>query len=222
MLPLTLTLPVRVAVVESEDVRVTTEAVAYERLVASAESYRARYADRGLDSPGVVDGVKAARSLFRALKVDPTKIRPSSEALLRRALKQKPLYQINTLVDVGNWCSLDFLLPLGLYDLDKIVGGVRLREGREGESYVGIANKKVNVAGRYVLVDEQGPFGSPVTDSLRTSITESTSRAVMSIFAPPDYDTDQLSAHADTAATRIRAICGGRTTRIELLLGAKT
>jgi DNA/RNA-binding domain of Phe-tRNA-synthetase-like protein len=220
MFQLTLTLPVRVAVIESEDVRVTTEAAAYERLMRSAEGYRTRYADRGLDSPGVVDGVKAARSLFRALKVDPTKTRPSSEALLRRALKNKPLYRINTLVDAGNWCSLDFLLPLGLYDLDKIVGGVTLREGREGESYVGIANKTVNVAGRYVLVDEDGPFGSPVTDSLRTSITEATTRAVMSIFAPAGHDPDQLATHADTAATRIREICGGRTSRIELLSGA--
>lgn len=220
MFQLKLTLPVRVAVIETEGVRVTTEAVGYDRLMESAESYRSRYADRGLDSPGVVDGVKAARSLFRALKVDPTKTRPSSEALLRRALKSKPLYRINTLVDVGNWCSLDFLLPLGLYDLDKIEGGVTLREGREGESYVGIANKTVNVAGRYVLVDETGPFGSPVTDSLRTSISASTSRAVMSIFAPSDYNPNQLSTHADTAATRIREICGGQTTRIELLMGA--
>ena len=85
---------------------------------------------------------------------------------------------------------------------------------------MGIANKTVNVAARYVLVDEDGPFGSPVTDSLRTSITDATTRAVMSIFAPPDYDPDQLATHADTAATRIREICGGQTTRVELLSGA--
>jgi len=90
---------VRVAVIEVEGVRVTTEPVAHERLVESGKGDRTRYAARGLNSPGVVDGAKAARSLFQALKVAPTKIRPSSEALLRRTLRQKPLSRINTLVD---------------------------------------------------------------------------------------------------------------------------
>jgi DNA/RNA-binding domain of Phe-tRNA-synthetase-like protein len=221
MLELSLTLPVQVAVIEAEAVRVTRDDTAFRRLNDTAQAYRTRYAGRGADSPGVVEGVQAARHLFRALKVDPTKTRPSSEALLRRGLKGKPLYQINTLVDLGNWCSLDFLLPLGLYDLDKIDGPVTLREGRPGESYVGIANKKVNVTGRYVLVDATGPFGSPVTDSLRTSISDETTRGVMTIFAPADYAADQLTAHADVAAARIREICGGRTTRVELLRGGE-
>jgi DNA/RNA-binding domain of Phe-tRNA-synthetase-like protein len=221
MLELSLTLPIRVAAIEAEDVRVARDDTAYRRLTDTAEAYRARYADRGVNSPGVVEGVQAARTLFRALKVDPTKTRPSSEALLRRGLKGKPLYQINTLVDVGNWCSLDFLLPLGLYDLDKIVGPVTLREGQPDESYIGIANKTVNVTGRYVLVDQTGPFGSPVTDSLRTSIGDNTTRAVMTIFAPPDYAADQLTAHAHVAAERIREICGGRTARVDLLSGSE-
>jgi len=219
MISLTLTLPIRVAVIEADDVRVTEEDSAYRRLSECAASYGVRYAERGIDSPGSVEGVQTARALFRLLGIDPTKTRPSSEALLRRSLKGKSLYHINTLVDVGNWCSLDFLLPLGLYDTDTIAGDVVLRQGNDGESYQGIADKTVNVAGRYCLADEQGPFGSPVTDSLRTSITLNTTRAVMILFAPPDYDADTLVDHAQTAADRIVEICGGRTVRTELLGG---
>jgi len=76
--------------------------------------------------------VLPARQLYRDIGIDPTKNRPSSEALLRRTLKGKGLYQINSVVDTCNFCSLQFLLPIGLYDFDKIEGCVILRIGMDG------------------------------------------------------------------------------------------
>jgi DNA/RNA-binding domain of Phe-tRNA-synthetase-like protein len=219
MLSVTLTLPVHAAVIECAQLTVTGDQSGFRRLRAVADGYAARHAKDGPSPPGVVQEVRAARSLFRALGVDPTKTRPSSEALLRRALKGKPLYSINTLVDVGNWCSLEFLLPLGLYDRHKIHGSVVLRPGRPDEGYQGIAEKTVHVEGRYVLVDDLGPFGSPVTDSLRTSVTLDTTNAVMIIFAPPEYDPERLSQQAQTAARRMTEVCGGRTLDVRLLDG---
>ncbi len=57
----------------------------------------------------------AVRAMYRRVGLDPTKRRPSSEALLRRVRKGEPLPRINSLVDVCNWCSLEFQLPYGLY-----------------------------------------------------------------------------------------------------------
>ena len=62
--------------------------------------------------------VKAVRTIFHKTGVDPTRYRPSSEALLRRVLKGKGLYFINSVVDVVNYFSLKTLLPMGVFDAD--------------------------------------------------------------------------------------------------------
>jgi DNA/RNA-binding domain of Phe-tRNA-synthetase-like protein len=62
-------------------------------------SFRERYGQgRSSEVPGAGD----ARTLYKALGIDPTKTRPSNEALLRRALRGETLYRINTLVDALN------------------------------------------------------------------------------------------------------------------------
>ena len=95
-------------------------------------SLRDRYgAGRSSEVPGAAD----ARTLYKALGIDPTKTRPSNEALLRRALKGEPLYRVNTLVDALNLCSLREQLPFGLYDLDRVRPPVVLRQGLPGEGY---------------------------------------------------------------------------------------
>ena len=76
--------------------------------------------------------VTAVRTMYKRVGIDPTKTRPSSEALLRRVRKGDSLPRINSMVDVCNWCSFEFQLPYGLYDADQIEGEVELRLGLEG------------------------------------------------------------------------------------------
>ena len=102
--------------------------------------------------------VTAVRTMYKRVGLDPTKTRPSSEALLRRVRKGDPLPRINSMVDVCNWCSFEFQLPYGLYDADRIEGEVELRLGRSGESYPGIRKDDVHVGGRITLADALGPF----------------------------------------------------------------
>src|SRR5437867_10216589 len=122
-------------------------------------------------APGAIAGLAAARDLYRAFGIDPTRTRPSSEALLRRVLQGKPFPAILNAVDVCNLCALLFLLPIGLYDAHRVRGAVTLRRGRPGETYQGIRKDEVHLEGRPVLADEEGPFGNPTSDSLRTCVT---------------------------------------------------
>jgi len=86
---------------------------------------------------------------------------------------------------------------------------VTLRLGGEGESYEGIRKGPVQVAGRPVLVDAEGPFGNPTSDSLRTSITLATTRCLAVAYAPSSYSPARLDDVLDrTAALLVRA-CGG-------------
>ncbi|OGG04523.1 MAG: hypothetical protein A3F83_03780 [Candidatus Glassbacteria bacterium RIFCSPLOWO2_12_FULL_58_11] len=161
-------------------------------------------------SLGEVPGIQAARQFYRAIGVDPTRVRPSSEALLKRVLKGRELYRINSLVDTLNYCSLSFMLPVGLYDLERITGDtIRLRKGAAGESFEGIRKDRVNLEGRYALFDEEGPFGSPTADSERTSITCRTRCALTVIFAPSGIPPEELEEQARFTAAQIERFGGG-------------
>ncbi len=139
--------------------------------------------------------LRPARDLYRAVGMEPTRIRPSSEALFRRVIKGKPLYQINSIVDACNYLSLSFLLPIGLYDLRKIEGNIHFRFGENGEEYEGIGKESVHVGGRLCLADNRGAFGNPSADSLRTAIDLHSEQVLMVIFAPFKYAEAQLQQH---------------------------
>jgi DNA/RNA-binding domain of Phe-tRNA-synthetase-like protein len=152
----------------------------------------------------------AVRTMYKRVGIDPTKTRPSSEALLRRVRKGDTLPRINSMVDVCNWCSFEFQLPYGLYDAAQIQGDVTLRIGREGESYPGIRKDDVHVGGRIALVDTRGPFGNPTSDSARTMVTTATTRALLVVFAPREVDIARLARVMDTTSERMQQFTGCR------------
>jgi DNA/RNA-binding domain of Phe-tRNA-synthetase-like protein len=152
--------------------------------------------------------IAAVRTMYKRVGLDPTKTRPSSEALLRRVRRGDSLPRINSMVDVCNWCSLEFQLPYGLYDASRIDGDVELRIGNDGESYPGIRKDDVNVGGRITLADTQGPFGNPTSDSARTMVTTSTTRALLVVFAPREVDARRLAVVLDSTSSRMTEFTG--------------
>ena len=155
---------------------------------------------------------QAVRAMYRRIGLDPTKTRPSSEALLRRVRKGDRLPRINTLVDICNWCSLEFQLPYGLYDVSALQPPVVLRIGHEGESYPGIRKDVVNVADRLTLADQAGPFGNPTSDSARTMVTEATAAVLAVVFAPAQTTQGRLAWVLEVTAQRLIQFAGGRQT----------
>lgn len=151
---------------------------------------------------------QVVRAMYRRVGLDPTRTRPSSEALLRRVRRGDALPRINSLVDVCNWCSLEFQLPYGLYDLARVRPPVELRLGREDEAYPGIRKDVVHVAGRITLADAAGPFGNPTSDSARTAVSTATNEALCVVFAPADTPLSRLDAVLETTAARFREFTG--------------
>jgi DNA/RNA-binding domain of Phe-tRNA-synthetase-like protein len=144
---------------------------------------------------GETGQVGRARELYRRFGIDPTRVRPSSEALLRRLKKGDPLPRINSLVDVANALSVQLQVPVGLYDLAKVKGDeLAIRLGRDGEGYTGIGKERVNVTGRICVADAKGPCGNPSADSARTMITIETERAAWIYFLPvSDEEVDRTA-----------------------------
>ncbi len=134
--------------------------------------------------------VSATRRMYRQVGWEPTKYRPSSEALIRRLIQGKGLYRINNVVDYGNLISARFHIPMGLYDLDHVQGDIYLDVGREGESYEGISKPRISAGGKIILRDNKGVFGNPTADSKRTSITEKTNHILAIFFISSTIDDD--------------------------------
>lgn len=171
----------------------------WEEIEQLGKAYREEYSEPSQ----ALEVLQPARELYRKIGIEPTKTRPSSEALLRRAIKGKPLYRVNSIVDAGNLCSLKFLLPIGLYDHSKIEGSIVLRQGKKDEEYQGIGKEMIHVGGRYTLADNKGAFGNPSSDSLRTSVDLSTTNLLFVIFTPFDYPDDKLQTHNDFAEQKM-------------------
>ncbi len=163
-----------------------------------------------------VPEVQALRRLYRALGKDPTRYRGLNEALLRRVVQGKDLYVINTAVDVCNLVSLQTRHALGAYDLDRVEGPVVLRAAGPGETYRGVGRGDLNLEGLPVFCDAHGPFGSPTSDSERTSITLGSRRIALVVVACRGRE--RLEADAGRAADLLRRYAGA--SRVDVRVAA--
>ena len=164
-----------------------------------------------------VPGVAEARALFHKLDLDPTRTRPSSESLLRRVLQGKGLPQVNLAVDVCNLCSLEDQLPLGLYERDQVRGSVCVRLGSEGEGYPGIRKQRVNLTGRLLLADDDGPFGAPTSDSTRTAVTARSRNLLVVLFCPLERAGADLTVALERIADRLTRYCSASVTAVRVV-----
>ena len=141
------------------------------------DRYLAEYTkSQTVDTIKHIPAIEATRAVYRKCGKDPSRYRPSGEALIRRVLKGKGLYQIDTAVDLINLASIAYGYSIGGFDYDKIAGNrIVLGIGREGEPYEGIGRGMINIEGLPVYRDDQGGIGTPTSDNERTKIDASTS-----------------------------------------------
>ncbi|GAB6975765.1 B3/B4 domain-containing protein [Prevotella falsenii] len=138
-----------------------------------------------------ISGIAATRRIYRVCGKDPSRYRPASEALIRRVLQGKALYQIDTLVDLINLASMAFGYSIGGFDADKFAGNtLTLGIGKEGEPYEGIGRGMINIHGLPVYRDEIGGVGTPTSDHERTKITIDTTHLLVLING---YDGNEAS-----------------------------
>ena len=154
-----------------------------------------------------INGIAFTRKVYRACGKDPSRYRPAAEALIRRMLKGKTLYQIDTLVDLINLASIAFGYSIGGFDADKIVGNIlTLGIGKENEPYEGIGRGMMNIAGLPVYRDVQGGVGTPTSDNERTKISLKTTHLLVLINGY-DSDEDHVRRNAEYIQQLLRKYC---------------
>lgn len=141
----------------------------WKRIEEFTELYRRKYTT---DSIKQMPAIQATRQAYKRCGKDPSRYRPSSEALCRRILRGIPLYQIDTLVDLINLASIYSGHSIGGFDRDKIQGSrLVLGIGKAGEPYEGIGRGELNIEGIPVYRDAVGGIGTPTSDNERTKIS---------------------------------------------------
>jgi DNA/RNA-binding domain of Phe-tRNA-synthetase-like protein len=151
------------------------------------DSLRDRYAAKKLTDE---TRVSSMRRLFRRAGCDPTRYRPSSEALLRRVLKGHILPRIHPFVDLNNLLSMELLAPCCVIDLAHIEPPFVFRSGVDGE-WMQSMRGAFDLKGKPLLADARGPFGTPITDSQRVKVTAASGRCWLVVYRPLEKDQDQ-------------------------------
>lgn len=138
-------------------------------------------------------GIAEWRKVFKTIGSDPSRYRPSSEALYRRVKKGDALPAIHSAADINNYFSLKYEIPIGIYDLDQIAGPIEIRIGQAADHYQGLNGREMNMSEKLLSSDAQGPFGSPIVDSRRTMTTDQTKNALQVVyFKPSTAETEAL------------------------------
>lgn len=151
--------------------------------------------------------ISATRSVYKACGKDPSRYRPASEALIRRMLQGKELYQRDTLVDLVNLASIAYGYSIGGFDADKFVGDtLTLGIGREGEPYEGIGRGLLNIHGLPVYRDALGGVGTPTSDNERTKMTLETIHLVVLINGY-DGNEQRVRENAEYIQALLRNYC---------------
>lgn len=149
------------------------------------------------------------RAVWKALGADPNRYRPSVESLFRRIKKQEFLQSVHTAVDLNTFFSLQYEIPIGIYDLAKIVGDIQLTQGNEDDSYDGL-NGRPNSLNRFLLLkDDYSPFGSPYVDSVRTAVTAETTEAIQIFFIRPSMDPTEALHLLQASGKMFTSMSGG-------------
>ncbi len=179
------------------------------RLRLFQESLYFDYADKKITE---IPAINEWRKLFKTLGTDPSRYRPSSEALYRRVQKQQYLDYVNSAVDLNNFLSLQYQIPLGIYDVNQIKGNVSIEIGTDQATYLAINGRDVSMAKKLVSVDEDGPFGSPYVDSKRTAVSTSTTDALHLVYLQPSQAKEDAAQLLQALAKMFTQIHGGEAT----------
>jgi DNA/RNA-binding domain of Phe-tRNA-synthetase-like protein len=203
---------VTLGVVEADGVGVSASDAGLARLMDDVCDRKRR--EFTVETLAEAEPIRAVRAMFRAWDIDPSKYRPSSEALMRRVVQGKGLYRVSNVVDIGNVGSIETGWPFGCYDRARIHPPIALRQGAPGEHYEGIGKRTWHLEGRPVLADRDGPFGSPISDSTRSMIRETAREVLVVIYVPAGAPPASIEMSITRLGERLQQFAGASAVRV--------
>jgi len=168
-----------------------------------------------LESLKDVQLFRAYRDFFWRAGIDPTKVRPAAEALIRRILANKQIPTINTLVDAYNLASIKTGVALAAFDRKELQGTLSMRAAKQGEEFLGIGmSKPMRLNGGEIIVhdDEKLVAVYPYRDVERSKVTEQTKNIMLMVCGCPGIVEAPLLEAQQVASDYITRYCQGKLT----------
>lgn len=154
-------------------------------------------------------GIKEWRSIWKAFGADPNRYRHSAESLMRRVAKQNYLSPVHLAVDLNNFFSLQYEIPIGIYDVKHLQGDVEIALGTEDTGYEGLNGRYNKLKNILYSKDDHGAFGSPFVDSVRTSVTEETTEALQIFYLCPSIEEKECRELLNACGKMFIQVAGG-------------
>ncbi|RSL30524.1 hypothetical protein D7Z54_25850 [Salibacterium salarium] len=161
-----------------------------------------------LDYPGVSEW----QETFKRLGMDPKRYRPSHEALFRRISKGNDLPFIHSAADLNNFFSLQYEIPIGIYDLETLYDYIKISMGTEGDTFEGLNGRSNNMNGKLSTFDKKGSFGSPIVDSDRSKTDPETTDIAQIFYLKPSMDIREANQLLEAAAKMFTQLHSGDST----------
>ncbi|AWE08710.1 hypothetical protein DCE79_15600 [Lysinibacillus sp. 2017] len=154
-------------------------------------------------------GIKEWRQLWKAFGADPNRYRHSAESLMRRIAKQNYLTPFHSAVDLNNFFSLQYEIPIGIYDVASIKGDIEIAIGTNETGYEGLNGRHNSLENIIHSKDSLGAFGSPFVDSMRTATSENTTEALHIFYLRPSLGESECKQLLKSSGKMFTQISGG-------------
>jgi len=151
--------------------------------------------------------IEETRSAYKILGKEPSRYRPSAEALLRRVRTGKDLYRINNVVDTINLLSMESTFSIGGFDMSNISGKAILDIG-DSNPYKAIGRGELNIEFMPGMKDDLGFFGTPTSDSERTMVTSDINELLLVYY--DFYGNSRLSDSLSQAVQYLELYCNAK------------
>ncbi|MBN2890839.1 MAG: hypothetical protein JXL97_03145 [Bacteroidales bacterium] len=183
-------------------------------LLVEIDKQVARISKMTTESIKQIPQILSTREAYKALGKEPSRYRPSAEALHRRIILGKGVYQISNLVDTINLSSLITGYSIGGFDEENIKGDIIFKAGDSLTEYQAIGRGIMNIENLPVFYDEEGAFGSPTSDSTRTMITENTTKLFLIVLNLGGHE--NFESEIELITDLVKKYCSGKNIEVKM------
>ena len=171
-----------------------------------------------IDEVKEIRTIRMQRDFFWRMGVDPTKVRPASEALLRRILLNKRLPRVSPVVDAYNLASVETLLTFSVFDMERIDPPLSVRFSREGEEVTLIGNRRKELTGKEIVLCDSAKILCVYVhgDVEETKVTDSTRDVLLVAYGIPGMSKEELKEGVIAASNYIKRFAGGEGGMVEV------
>lgn len=196
---------------------ITVQKSAKELEMSKKEIYQEIRNDFSIENIKENSVIKAYRKFsWKYLNIDPTKTRPSGEALVRRVLKDQSIPIINNIVYSINLASIQTRLSFSGFNLQKVKDPLIIRFARQDEEFQGLGTRYRRLTGNELLLGDTEKILCIYAygDSDVTKITVETKEILLVAYGVPEISDEILETGIRVAGKFIQKTGGGKMERI--------